>query len=108
MYFSAYSLTSPPVQNARSPAPVRTTTPTASSNDASRRAVASSSRHAVEYALYRVGRSIVIRATPAAFAYRISRNPKLEGSRDSKARIEDLLRPAGDPPAVVVDARAGD
>jgi hypothetical protein len=42
VYVPAYSFTSPPVQNALSPAPVSTITPTLSSFDASSMAVMSS------------------------------------------------------------------
>src|SRR5260370_35521616 len=63
---------SPPVQNALSPAPVKTTTPTALSHDAELSASMSSSQVCPRKALYLLGRLIVIRATPSRISYRIS------------------------------------
>jgi len=72
VYVSAYSFTSPPVQNALSPAPVRTITATPSSNVASLNAACISWRVRVEYALYTAGRLIVTVATQSFLWYRMS------------------------------------
>ena len=58
------SRTSPPTQNARSPAPVNTITPTASSSAAASNASHSSSIVCPRNAFRRSGRSIVIVARP--------------------------------------------
>src|SRR3990170_6964850 len=65
-------LTSPPAQNALSPAPVRTTTPTSSSAPASSNASVSSLSVSPVKALYCLGRLIVIRATWSFVSYRMS------------------------------------
>jgi hypothetical protein len=60
------SWTSPPTQKARSPAPVKTITPTDSSSAAASNASHSSSIVCPRNALSRSGRSIVIVARPPA------------------------------------------
>jgi hypothetical protein len=56
---------SPPAENALSPAPVRTTTPTSGSAQAARKAAISSSTVVARKALRTSGRLIVIQATPS-------------------------------------------
>ena len=66
------SITSPPTQNARSPAPVKTMTPTASSSPARSNASHNSRMVLPRKALSFSGRLMVIVALPPATSYRMS------------------------------------
>src|SRR5713101_1313978 len=82
--------TSPPAQNAFSPAPVRTTTPTSGSAPALSMAIVISRRVSPVNALYCFGRLIVTRATWSRTSYRRSRYAipvsASSGVRDDRAR----------------------
>ncbi|SPA25471.1 hypothetical protein CBM2623_A100081 [Cupriavidus taiwanensis] len=102
------------MQNALSPAPVRTTTPTDLSHEAAFSASISSSQVLPRKALYFCGRLMVMRATPSRTSYRISvyslmmsLGPRLSLTvHGQAARYTDDL--AGDEVGVIAGKKAND
>src|SRR5579859_5545120 len=88
----ACSSRSAPVEKARSPAPVTTTTETSSSHDASSKARPSSRRVRKSKQLRTAGRLIVTVATPVepSLAYRIRSNPSASGADGRGASVSWL------------------
>ncbi len=71
-YWPAWADWSPPVQNARSPAPANTITPTDLSQPARLKAWISSSQVLPRKAFITLGRLMVMRATPSVLSNRMS------------------------------------